>query len=118
MVNWSIENGNLPDLIDKFQVHVLKFRNGKWLYQKFIPNKNLLQQSKQLLEKDVIQMNNLVEKMGPMKNLYLIPLSNNPHFCKKCSFKKSCPAKNGLEKAKNEQFLLEYNLVKERFLSN
>ena len=118
MVNWSIENGNLPDLIDKFRVHVLKFRNGKWLYQKFIPNKNLLQQSKQLLEKDVIQMNNLVEKMGPMKNLSLIPLSNNPHFCKKCSFKKSCPAKNGLEKAKNEQFLLEYNLVKERFLSN
>tara|TARA_B000000565_G_scaffold228648_2_gene185959 strand:+ start:2731 stop:2892 length:162 start_codon:yes stop_codon:yes gene_type:complete len=53
-----------------------------------------------------------------MKNLSLIPLSNNPHFCKKCSFKKSCPAKNGLEKAKNEQFLLEYNLVKERFLSN
>ncbi len=118
MVNWSIKNRNLPDLINKFKVHVLKFRDGIWLYQKFIPNNNLLQQSKQLFEKDVSQMNELVKKMGPMKNLSLIPLSNNYQHCKKCIFKKSCPAKNGLEKAKSEQFLTEYNFTKERFSSN
>ena len=118
MVNWSINNRNLPDISKKYIVHVLKYRNSKWIYQRFSPSDILLQQSKQLLEKDVHQMNQLVNKTGPMMNLSIIPLSNNPEYCKKCSFKNSCPAKKGLAKAKIEQVLSEYNFAKEKFDSN
>ena len=77
-----------------------------------------LEQSKQLLEKDVNQMNNLLDKVGPMRNLSIITLANNHYHCTKCIFKNKCPAKNGLAKAKIEQKLAEYNFAKERFLTN
>ena len=49
---------------------------------------------------------------------YVLKYSNNPEYCKKCSFKNSCPAKKGLVKAKIEQVLSEYNFAKEKFDSN
>ena len=118
MVNWSLKNRNLPDISKKYIVHVLKFRNGKWIHERFLPTDELLEQSKQLLEKDVNQMNNLLNKLGPMRNLSIIPLSNNHYHCKKCIFKNTCPAKNGLAKAKIEQKLAEYNFAREKFLTN
>ena len=118
MVNWSLKNRNLPDICKKYIVHVLKFRNGKWIHERFLPTDELLEQSKQLLEKDVNQMNNLLNKLGPMRNLSIIPLSNNHYHCKKCIFKNTCPAKNGLAKAKIEQKLAEYNFAREKFLTN
>ena len=113
---WSISRRK--SLINCPREYVLKYRNSKWIYQRFSPSDILLQQSKQLLEKDVHQMNQLVNKLGPMMNLSIIPLSNNFEYCKKCNFKDSCPAKKGLAKAKIEQVLSEYNFTKEKFDSN
>ena len=118
MVNWSMKNRNLPNLGKKFVVDVLKYNNGRWEHQKFTPSAELLEQSKQLLEKDVKQMNNLVDKMGHMRNLSIIPLSNNHNYCNKCAFRNSCPAKTGLAKAKIEQILAEYNYFKDRVYSD
>ena len=118
MVNWAKKNNFLPYVNSQYIVNTLKFINGKWIHNRYLPTDDLLQQSKQLLEKDVNEMNKLVGKMGPLLNLALIPLSNNRYICKKCSFKPSCPAKNGLRISKLEQNAIEYNNAKINFESN
>jgi len=118
MVNWAKKNNFLPYVNSQYIVNTLKFINGKWIHNRYLPTDDLLQQSKQLLEKDVNEMNKLVGKMGPLLNLALIPLSNNRYTCKKCSFKPSCPAKNGLRISKLEQNAIEYNNAKINFESN
>lgn len=117
MVNWAKHNDFLPHITDQFVVHTLKFIKGIWVHEKYIPNDEILQQSKQLLEKDVNAMNNLVRKMGPLLDLSLIPLTNEQSNCKKCPFKSQCPAKDGLEKSRLEQKAIEYRSAKVNFES-
>lgn len=117
MVNWAKRNNFLPLVTEQYIVHTLKYIGGFWIHEKYFPSEEKLQQSKQLLEKDVNAMNNLVNKMGPLMDLSQIPLSNSQSNCNKCSFKQLCPAKDGLEQSKIEQNSIEYNSVKIRFES-
>jgi len=112
MVNWAKQKKYLPSLTDQFIVHTVKFIDGQWHHQRFTPNEDLLQQSKQLLEKDVEQMNKLVNRMGPLSDLSLVPLSSSVHYCKKCSCKSLCPAYGELEISKIEQKAIEYHNAK------
>lgn len=118
MVNWAKRNKFLPAVTNQYVVNTLKYINGIWIHDKYLPNDELLQQSKQLLEKDVHEMNKLVEKMGPLLDLAQIPLSNSQTICDKCAFKPSCPAKYGLNNSKLEQNAIEYNKAKINFESN
>ena len=118
MVNWAKKNKFLPSVTNQYVVNTLKYINGIWIHDKYLPDEELLQQSKQLLEKDVHEMNKLVKKMGPFLDLAQIPLSNRQSTCDKCPFKPSCPAKNGLKNSKLEQNAIEYNKAKIDFESN
>jgi len=118
MVNWAKKNNFLPLVTEQYIVHTLKYIDGIWVHDKYFPDNEILQQSKQLLEKDVNEMNKLVIKMGPLLDLSQIPLTNNQSNCKKCSFKPFCPAKDGLEQSKLEQNSIEYNSAKIKFESN
>ena len=62
MLLWSQGNQYLPNLADKFVIHGLSYSRGKWIHKKVIPNQQLLlQETKQLLEKDVHNFNLLFE---------------------------------------------------------
>lgn len=112
MVNWAKNNHFLPVVTEQYIVHTLKHIKGCWVHEKYIPSDELLQQSKQLLEKDVNEMNKLVKKMGPLLDLSQIPLSKNESTCIKCSFKPLCPAKDGLKSSQLEQEAIEYHNAK------
>ncbi len=118
MVNWAKEKNFLPALSRNFIVHSLKFIYKKWNHRKYVPNETLLQQSKQLLEKDVNQMNQLIQRIGPLSDLSLIPFANSEFTCKKCPTRLQCSAFDNLETSKVEQQIIEYHNVKSRFESN
>lgn len=117
MVNWAKRNSFLPLVTEHYIVHTLRYVKGIWIHEKYYPTDEILQQSKQLLEKDVNQMNQLVKKLGPKIDLSQIPLTDNESNCKKCSFKPMCPARDGLEQSKLEQQAMEYNYAKMIFES-
>ena len=91
MLLWSKYNQYLPNIQEKFALHGLFYNAGKWRNYSIMPSQRMLQESKQLLEKDVHNMNLL--QIEFMKNLdqNKLPLANSPKYCIRCPYKLSCP---------------------------
>ncbi|MED5350070.1 MAG: hypothetical protein VYB50_01105, partial [Candidatus Thermoplasmatota archaeon] len=61
-------------------------------YQKRIkPNQRMLQETKQLLEKDVHQMNILQNELDRTDDIDALPLTNSNVYCKRCPYQANCP---------------------------
>ena len=91
MLLWSQGNQYLPNLADKFVIHGLSFVKGKWFYRKIRPSQKLLQETKQLLEKDVHNFNLLFEKLYRNGDYDALPLAKYSLYCKRCPYKVNCP---------------------------
>jgi len=91
MLLWSKYNQYLPNIDEKFAIHGIFYTDGKWRNYSFIPSQKMLQESKQLLEKDVRNMNLLqiefVKNLNPNK----LPLATSDKYCIRCPYKISCP---------------------------
>ena len=91
MLLWSKYNQYLPNIDEKFALHGLFYNDSKWRNYSIMPSQKMLQESKQLLEKDVHNMNLLqiefVRSMNPDK----LPLANSNKYCIRCPYKISCP---------------------------
>ena len=91
MLLWSKGNQYLPNIDEKFVIHGLSWHNGKWLYKKIRPNQKLLQETKQLLEKDVHQFNVLHHEFYRSNDYDSLPLAKTKLYCKRCPYKLNCP---------------------------
>ena len=91
MLLWSKGNQYLPDLADKFVIHGLSYLKGKWIYKKIKPNQKLLQETKQLLEKDVHNINILFQEFYRCQDYNSLPLTKSKLYCKRCPYKSNCP---------------------------
>jgi len=91
MLLWSKYNQYLPNIDEKFAIHGIFYTDGKWRNYSFRPSQKMLQESKQLLEKDVHNMNLLqiefVKNLNPNK----LALANSSKYCIRCPYKISCP---------------------------
>jgi len=91
MLLWSKYNQYLPNIDEKFAIHGIFYTDGKWRNYSFMPSQKMLQESKQLLEKDVHNMNLLqiefVKNLNPNK----LALANSSNYCIRCPYKISCP---------------------------
>ena len=91
MLLWSKGNQYLPNLNEKFVIHGLSWHKGKWFYKKIRPNQKLLQETKQLLEKDVHNFNILRQEFYRSKDYDSLPLAKTKLYCKRCPYKINCP---------------------------
>ena len=91
MLLWSKGNQYLPNLEDKFVIYGIYFHNGKWHEKRFNPTQKILQETKQLLEKDVHQMNLLFSEFYRTKDIDALSLAKSKNYCKRCPYKTNCP---------------------------
>lgn len=91
MLLWSKGNQYLPNLADKFVIHGISYSRGKWIHKKVIPNQQLLQETKQLLEKDVHNFNLLFQQFYRSNDYDSLPLTKSKLYCKRCPYKLKCP---------------------------
>ena len=91
MLLWSKGNQYLPSLDEKFVIHGLSWYKGKWLYNQVKPNQKLLQQTKQLLEKDVHHFNILAQEFYRSNDYDSLPLTKTKLYCNRCPYKINCP---------------------------
>jgi len=91
MLLWSKYNQYLPNIQEKFALHGLFYSDGKWRNYSIIPSQRMLQESKQLLEKDVHNMNLLQIEFMKNLNPNKLPLATSPKYCVRCPYKLSCP---------------------------
>ena len=90
MLLWSRGNQYLPNLEDKFIIHGLSYDSGKWHHKKISPTQNTLQETKQLLEKDVHNMNILQTEFYRTNDIDSMPLAISSLYCKRCPFRTGC----------------------------
>ncbi|MEC8541133.1 MAG: hypothetical protein VXY53_04770 [Candidatus Thermoplasmatota archaeon] len=91
MLLWSKGNQYLPNLEDKFVIYGIYFHNGKWHEKRFKPTQKILQETKQLLEKDVHHMNLLFTHFYRTKDIDALSLAKSKNYCKRCPYKTNCP---------------------------
>lgn len=91
MLLWSRYNQYLPNIEEKFAIHGLFYNNGKWRNYSILPSQKMLQESKQLLEKDAHNMNLLQIVYEKNMNLNELPFANSNKYCIRCPYKLSCP---------------------------
>ena len=91
MLLWSKYNQYLPNIQEKFALHGLFYNAGKWRNYSIMPSQRMLQESKQLLEKDVHNMNLLQIEFMKNQDQNKLPLENSPKYCIRCPYKLSCP---------------------------
>ena len=91
MLLWSRGNHYLPNLEHKFVIHGLSWHRGKWYYKKIRPSQKLLQETKQLLEKDVHNFNVLYQEFYRSGNFDKLPLANTKLYCRRCPYQPKCP---------------------------
>ena len=91
MLLWSKGNQYMPNLESKFTIYGIFFIEGKWYQRRVIPSQRMLQETKQLLEKDVHHMNVLRDYFYRTSNIDTLPLTKSPMYCKRCPYKTNCP---------------------------
>ncbi len=91
MLLWSKSNQYLPNLESKFNIYGIFYQQGKWHQKRVRPSKKGFQETKQLLENDVHQMNLLQKEFYRTKDIDAMPLTNSPSYCKRCPYKTNCP---------------------------
>lgn len=91
MLLWSKYNQYLPNIDEKFALHGLFYNDSKWRNYSITPSQKMLQESKQLLEKDVHNMNLLQIEFMKNLNSNKLPLAKSPKYCIRCPYKLSCP---------------------------
>ena len=91
MLLWSKYNQYLPNIQEKFALHGLYYSDDKWRNYSIMPSQRMLQESKQLLEKDVHNMNLLQIEFMKNLNPNKLPLAKSHKYCIRCPYKLSCP---------------------------
>ena len=91
MLLWSKGNQYLPNLAEKFAIHGISYSRGKWIHREVKPTQQLLQETKQLLEKDVHNFNLLFKQFYRSHNYDSLPLTKSKLYCKRCPYKLNCP---------------------------
>lgn len=91
MLLWSKKNQYLPDIEKKFIIHGISFNKGIWRQKSIIPTTKMLQEVKQLLEKDVHQMNALKRVFSKTLNPNNLSMAKSTLYCKRCPYRQNCP---------------------------
>ena len=95
MLLWSKGNQYLPNLAEKFVLHSIEYRKGKWSSVSFRPEQSTLQEAKQLLEKDVHNMNILQNDFYRIGDVNRLPLAKCKLYCTRCPYRLNCPVEHG-----------------------
>ena len=87
---------------------ILQFslQQRNWNVKKTIPTDAEVNDAMSLVRLDLEQMENLYSLVGKNNNLDKIPLADTYRSCMNCQVRFICPSKDGLERAKAEQFTL------------
>lgn len=78
----------------------------RWDVRKTIPTEAEINDAITLVRLDIEHMEGLFSLVGRNNNLDNVPLSDTYRSCMNCQVRSMCPSKDGLERAKAEQFAL------------
>jgi len=87
---------------------ILQFslQQRRWNIKKTIPTDVEVNDAMSLVRLDLEQMEKLYSLVGKNNNLDKVPLADSYRSCMNCQVRFICPSKDGLERAKAEQFTL------------
>lgn len=105
MIIWAQHQGGFSQLESSYRLHTIGWRRGFWHTESFQPTHQSVEQSRQLVDLDCEAMRQT--RTYGRSNLALLPLARSKKICDSCSFQLYCPASEGLQRARQEQKLLE-----------
>lgn len=107
MVIWAINQKGLPSNHERYVIENFVWSCGKW--NRWIETCNLtdIQNARGIIMKDISEMQELYNRMGPALDLSQIPLAKDESICLDCGHRDTCPGGENLERASLIQSALE-----------
>ena len=107
LLYWAVTKIGLPSNCERFVVHDISWRSGRWFHWVKNGFQEDLENSLKLITLDMKAMLDIFERLGPVCDLSQIPLAKNKQICKTCGHRDTCPGGQDLIRAKLEQESLE-----------
>ena len=108
MIAW--QNSDLSDeekKISKVVVEIIDWHRGRWHRTSFQPTDGEVDLAMTMIEHDLVAMDELYQRLGPLTDLSMMPLASSKAVCRGCGHVDSCPGGENLERAKIEQSVIE-----------
>lgn len=103
MVHWAMAQPGFPNNPQAYAVKVIRWHRSRWLEHHVAFTPQLLEQALSLAYHDLQEMQWLSRSRLSDPDLRAVPLALEDQTCKGCHHRSSCPAKNGLARAKRAQ---------------
>lgn len=105
MVHWAMAQPGFPDDATAFRVKVIRWRAHRWVEHHVTVTPELLDQAASLVAHDVAEMKWLLRSANADPSLESLALAADERTCQICSVRETCPAQDGLQRAKEAQRL-------------
>ena len=91
----------------KVVIEIIDWHRGRWHRKSFEPNDDEVELAMTMIEYDLVAMDELYQRLGPLTDLSMMPLASSKEVCRGCGHVDSCPGGENLERAKIEQSVIE-----------
>ena len=109
MAHWATKQTGFPSATQEYRIRDLAWSNGVWRERRIEFNEQQMNEAVDLLLHDLQEMRWTQRMALADPSLNTLPLAASEKSCQTCFHRESCPAKNGLQKAKQNQ--REYQIM-------
>lgn len=103
MIHWAMNQPGFPTDMSAYRIKVISWHHHEWFEHEYQVNPTFCDQALALVEHDIQEMKWLQRVALADPSLNSIPLAKQERSCVGCSFRSSCPASEGLQKARKAQ---------------
>ena len=109
MVHWAMSHPGFPSDMKAYRVRIVQWRPDAWFEHNVSVSQQNLTQSLELVLHDIQEMKWIWRSATADPSLKNIPLARREQTCRRCRWRTTCPAKEGLVRAKERQEMLLAN---------
>lgn len=103
MAHWAVQQPGFPSSANEYRIRELAWSRGVWREQRIEFDEKGMDEALDLLLHDVQEMRWTQRMALADPSLDILPLALSERSCRICSHRETCPAKDGLQKAKQRQ---------------
>ena len=103
MAHWAVQQPGFPSSANEYRIRELAWSRGVWREQRIEFDEKGMDEALDLLLHDVQEMRWTQRMALADPSLDILPLALSERSCRICSHRETCPAKDGLKKAKQRQ---------------
>lgn len=103
MAHWAVQQPGFPSSAGDYRIRELAWSRGVWREQRIECDEERMNEALDLLLLDVQEMRWTQRMALADPSLAILPLAGSERSCRICVHRKTCPAKDGLVKAKQRQ---------------